>query len=78
MFHVQVSHPKLRRILARRSPVRLPVDVQSMVRARSAVGTQNKLGAAKSLSLSLRPHATMPAGDGHFLNALYIVASASA
>ena len=72
MFHVQVSHPKLRLILARRSPVRLPVDVQRMVRARSAVGTQNKLGAAKSLSLCagdghFPSPATMPAGDGHFL-----------
>ena len=50
MFYVQVSHAKLRRILARRSPVMFPMDVQSMVRARPAVGTQNKLGDAKPLS----------------------------
>ena len=42
--------PKLRRILAHRSPVMFPMDVQSMVRARPAVGTQNKLGDAKPLS----------------------------
>ena len=50
MFYVQVSHNKLRRILAHRSPVMFPMDVQSMVRARPAVGTQNKLGDAKPLS----------------------------
>ena len=75
MFYVQVSHAKLRRILAHRSPVMFPVDVQSMVRARSSCWHPEQAGRCQaSLCAPLQRCQQVTA----ISETLHVVASASA